>query len=160
MLTDDELIAGYVAHVDCKRLLPKPESPRQLAAYVATTKKSVEDDPHFWAWEAVHDAVDCDPERAWTVLLESLARSAPGREHIIGAGPLEELLIKWPRLLAKRTAIELARNERFESAFRVIRFSLDYATPADAEYFNSVLRQRGFNASLIPEWGPGNEHES
>jgi hypothetical protein len=153
-LTDDELIAGYIAHVDGRGVFHPPESPQELGAYIAAIQKSVDDDQHFWAWEAVHDLIESDPERAWRVLLESLARCAPNREYIIGAGPLEELLIKWPRLLASRTAVELARNERFSTAFSMIRFSLEYTSPPEAEYFNSILRHEAISESLIPEWRP------
>jgi hypothetical protein len=137
-VTDEELIAGYVAYVE-----------------------SVDDDSDFWAWEAVTDLTQTDPERAWRVLLESLRRCGASQVHIIGCGPLEDLMIQWPRLLATRAADEIARNESFKTAFNMIRFSLDYASHADAEHFNSILRQQGVDESLIPQWGPAvDESES
>ena len=78
-MTDDEIIDGYTKHVE-------PGA-----------------DEHFWAWEAITELIDTDPERAWCVLLLALPR-CQGREYIVGSGPLEELLIKAPRSLAERVA--------------------------------------------------------
>jgi len=104
------------------------------------------------AWEAVEELIASDPERAWNVIRRAIIECAAGDEFIIGAGPLEELLIKYPLRFASRTASEILHNEKFERAFTTIRFSMEYASAEDAAYFNSILKKRGVRAQIIPSW--------
>jgi hypothetical protein len=151
-MTDDEIIDGYVKHVNRIPYFPPPASPADLEAALAAMRGAAEDDEYFWAWKAVDELVDSDPERAWRILLVALSRCSPNHEHFIGAGPLEELLIKQPRRFAERVAKELLANTRFQAAFTVIRFSTEYASDEDARYFNETLRSRDVNAEWIPVW--------
>jgi hypothetical protein len=151
-MTDDEIISGYVESVNRILVFPPPSSPAELEVAVSAIKSAVDEDETDWAWEAVNELIDTDPERAWRVLLEALKRSAPLHEHIIGAGPLEELLVKHPRFLAERVAGELVVNSRFKTAFKVIYFSTEYTTIEDASYFNETLLSYGVPSEHIPDW--------
>lgn len=134
-MTNDEIINGYLMHVD-----------------LAADRRIPSEEDYLWAWEAVTQLVDTDPERAWLVLLEAIRRCAQNNEYMIGAGPLEELLVKHPRLFASRVAENLSSNPRFRSAFEIANFSTEYATVEDANYFNATLVAAGVPASLVPEW--------
>jgi hypothetical protein len=127
-MTDDEIVSGYVKHLDR------------------------EQGDHFWAWEAITDLIDRDPEHAWRLVVAALSRCKPGHEQFVGAGPLKELLIKHPRQFAERVARQLHDDARFAAAFRVIRLSLEYATSEDADYFTRTLEILGVAPELQPRW--------
>ena len=131
-MEDDEIVAGYVRHVD--------------------RDESSKNDDTFWAWEAVTGLIQTDPERAWRLLLSALGRCAPEHEHFIGAGPLEELLVHHPRLFAERVAKEVHKNERFREAFEVINFSTEFTSLDDANYFTETLRNARIPNDLLPVW--------
>ena len=133
-------------------VFPPPASPAELEALLTAMEVASEKDDCFWAWEAVRDLVDEDPERAWRILMVALARCSPNHEHFIGAGPLEELLIKQPRRFAERVAEKLLANARFQAAFTMINFSTEYASREDAHYFKEILRSRDVSAEWIPVW--------
>ncbi len=133
-MTDDEIIGAYLEHVE--------------NAEVSNTS----DRASFSAWEVVTELIDTDPERAWMILLESLRRCSSGHETAIGAGPLEELIVKEPLRFAERVAEQLISSGRFRSAFEAVYFSTEYVSPADADHFNSVLRARGVHEEFIPDW--------
>jgi hypothetical protein len=151
-MDDEEIVAGYVKHVNHVPMLPPPSSPEELEQSLADMRAATDDDPYFWAWEVVTDLVETDPERAWRILLQALALCSEEHEYIIGAGPLEDLLVREPRRFAKRVAERLHSDGRFQAAFAVIIFSTEYCTAQDAEFFNGTLREAGVTAEAIPEW--------
>jgi hypothetical protein len=135
LMTNDEIIKGYVMHVD-----------------LAADRRQSSEEDYFWAWEAVTELVASDPERAWIVLLAAIRLCAQNNESMIGAGPLEELLVMHPRLFASRVAEQLSSSSRFRAAFEMVRFSTEYASVEDANYFNATLLAAGVPASLVREW--------
>ena len=151
-MEDDEIVSGYVAHVNLLPVFPSPTSHEALAAALAALDQSAKNNDYFWAWEAMTELIESDPERAWRLLLSALARCAPEHEYIIGAGPLEELLIQYPRRFADHAAVEVLQNRRFREAFQVIRFSTEFTTADDANFFNDTFRRRGVPPELFPEW--------
>jgi len=159
MMEDDEIVSGYVRHVDRVPVFP-PSASREELPSVLTVDQSAENDDCFWAWEAVTELIGSDPERAWRLLLSALARCAPGHEHIIGAGPLEELLGLHPRRFAARAADEVVHNSRFRDAFQVIRFSTEFTTVEDANFFTDTFRSSGVPSELLPEWRVAESDES
>jgi len=88
-MTDEELVNGYVSHVDRIPAFPPEKSREEVEAAIAAIDAASLEDEFFWAWEEVTDLIGSDPERAWRILLAALARCTPHHEYIIGAGPLE-----------------------------------------------------------------------
>jgi hypothetical protein len=93
---------------------------RLLDAYFKHEKameQGIQDDPYFWAVEAVWKLIDRDPEGTWTLLLEMLRR-ADGDYMIasIAAGPLENFIVRhgWPFL--DRIEAEARTNAKFRRA--------------------------------------------
>jgi hypothetical protein len=70
------------------------------------------------AWETLDDLIRTNPRRAWKVIL-ALVRLAP--DHllpVIGAGPLETLLVRYPRPFVRISASTARRNSRFRDALQ------------------------------------------
>jgi len=133
-MTNDEIINGYLEHL---------MHPREADSSSSGS---------FRAWEAVTDLIDSDPERAWVILMESFERCPSGYEVMISAGPLEELIMKHSLRFVERLAERLLESARFRSAFESVYFSTENVSQADAERFNAVLREKGVDAKLIPDW--------
>jgi|GEM_PF-3645691 len=150
-MTDDEIVDGYVKHVDHVPSFPPPTSADDVAAAVTAIKASTQTDDYFWAWAAVHDLIETDPDRAWRVILAALKQCAPKLEYIIGAGPIEDLLVKYPREFATRVVSELRENERFRAAFGVVRFSTEFTHIDDANYFTETLAS-AVGSEFAPHW--------
>jgi len=151
-MTDEEIINGYLMYVErdrVPRVSLRTDAQPDLVSRVGATSA---EDEFFWAWEAVDDLIGKDPERAWRILLESLRRCSPISEPAIGAGPLEELIVREALRFADRVADELLTNSRFRSAYNSVYFSTEYLTPAEAELFNARLRARGVDPEFIPDW--------
>lgn len=71
-------------------------------------------DPNFWAWEAVGEKLEQDPEEAWVLLLD-LVRTAP-YERALGymtAGVLEDLIKDHGPRFIERIEAEARRSPRF-----------------------------------------------
>lgn len=90
--------------------------PRALVAdwirYHAENRKG--SDPLFAAWEEVGELVSSHPEDGWTVILE-LIEAAPDDQVLanVAAGPLEDLLVRWPDQFLDRTEVQARRDAKF-----------------------------------------------
>jgi len=67
-------------------------------------------DPVFAALE-VHDLCWSDPEQGWTLILELISASPDARILAsVAAGPLEDLLKKWPDQFIGRVEVQARRD--------------------------------------------------
>lgn len=95
-------------------------------------------DEYFWAWEDVDDLVSNSPEEAWALLLEVIDRCPHRLLYIVGAGPLEDLIVQAHDILAEQIVERLTSSERFRSAFNVAR--LYELPPATLIRFNAAFK--------------------
>ncbi len=92
-----------------------------IEAYWLHHRESVlkpnEDDPYFWAWEAVADRLEQDPEATWVLILD-LVRTAPyeGALLYMAADILEVLISDHGHRFIDRIELEARRSPRFQSA--------------------------------------------
>jgi GNAT superfamily N-acetyltransferase len=68
----------------------------------------------YWAWRAVEELTDDDPERLWTIA-KALVAAAPDENTLahIGAGPLEDLLADYGEQFIERIERQAAADAKF-----------------------------------------------
>jgi hypothetical protein len=142
-ITDEDLVDGYLTHLDNQR-------PLESHRYREAIKTAVENDSHFWAWEALTDAVERLPERAWLLLLKIIDLAPEDVLHVIGAGPLEELIVNHPDVIADWVEAQLRSNDKFRTAFRSV-YLFDVPERCWSR-FNQVLREVGVPESELRNW--------
>lgn len=88
--------------------MPAPESERLVAAWLEYQR-------NWWAFSALQDLCDSDPEAAWPILLRlvSLAENDELLEAI-GAGPMEDLLQAHGHVLVARLEAEVPTNSKLQ----------------------------------------------
>jgi hypothetical protein len=77
-------------------------------------------DEDFWAWDELFSSVLDDPERAWPVILALVQLGSDGELGTVGAGPIEDLVVKHGRAFIDRIEAEAAGNDRFRKALATI----------------------------------------
>ena len=136
---EQTLIEEYLKYLDHERLpmdppMTKEDFKRRLDEMSARTATN----PHFEAWETLHDLVDTEPEAAWRVTLGILGRTVEEDHHQLGAGPLEELIWRQPAAFVDRFEAEILGDMRFRDAFTYVRMG---GVP--------LTVQRRLNAALV-----------
>src|SRR5262245_16482559 len=97
MATPNEVLDGYLAH--------------------AEAVSHDREDLHFWAFDEMASLVSSDPETAWGVVVELVARSTDDCTlAYIAAGPLEDLLCEHAPLVIDRVEFSAANDPRFRRA--------------------------------------------
>lgn len=72
------------------------------------------EDKLFWAWEEMTDMVFNRPEEAWSIILELIAHAPSNRVLAdIAAGPLEDLISRYPEQFIGRVEEQARRYPRF-----------------------------------------------
>ena len=100
--TQEGLLNGYLAHAN------------------AVTGRH-RDDSSEWAEDEMRDVIHADPEIAWEVVKELVAR-APDDSILafVAAGPLENLICAHPDTVIDRVERRAAENARFRKALRAV----------------------------------------
>jgi hypothetical protein len=82
----------------------------------------------FWAWSEVSDLISEEPEKGW-LAIQALVRHADSNDTLvsIGAGPLEDLIRKYPADFVERVARLAAEDERFRYALGCVWLKLEDA---------------------------------
>src|SRR5439155_12361905 len=97
MSSHDELLEAYLAHAEA----------------VAHERK----DTNFWAFNELADLMRDDPDGAWQIMGELVARASD--EETLGyvaAGALEDLICKHPDAMIDRVESRARQNARFRKA--------------------------------------------
>ncbi|PYM54130.1 MAG: hypothetical protein DMD77_24395 [Candidatus Rokuibacteriota bacterium] len=97
MSSHDELLEGYLAHAEA----------------VAHERK----DTNFWAFNELADLMRDDPDGAWQIMGELVARASD--EETLGyvdAGALEDLICKHPGAMIDRVESRARQDARFRKA--------------------------------------------
>lgn len=116
--------------------------PRPLVAdwirYHAENRKS--DDPLFAACEEVDEFVSSQPETGWELILELIA-AAPDDFILanVAAGPLEDLLTKWPDQFVDRAEVQARRDLKFRRCLTGV-WGLSAAVRARLVKFTSTIK--------------------
>jgi hypothetical protein len=97
----DDLLNGYLAH--------------------AEAMSRDQESHYFWASEGMDRVIAADPEAAWELVKELVAR-APDDAALafVAAGPLEDLICKHPDAVIDRVERRAAENARFRKALRAV----------------------------------------
>ena len=97
----------------------------------------------FWAWEKVNDIVNgADPEHAFSVV-QALVRAAPDDQlELIGAGPVENLVINHSAALIDWLESEARRDPRFREALASIWLVADHILPEVLNRLQAVTGNR------------------
>jgi len=83
-----------------------------------------EHERHFWAFDEVDELTKSQPENAWSVILQLLARAEDeSMIFAIAAGPLEDLLHEHRTAFFDRAHKEAETNERLRTALSGVRLS-------------------------------------
>ncbi len=89
----------------------------EYVAHAKAVRHGVNDDPHYWAVEAIDELIRRDPDEAWTLLLELIARAEDDRMLAsIAAGPLENLIVRHGWHLIEKIEAEAETGRRFRRA--------------------------------------------
>lgn len=74
--------------------------------------------------------LDTDPDFAWKVSLRLLALAKTTHDlAVIGSGPLEDLLVRFPEVLVERVIIEVQKNVALQRALEFVRIGEDEIPP-------------------------------
>jgi uncharacterized protein DUF6869 len=97
MSSHDELLEGYLAHAEAVR--------------------QQREDTNFWAFNELADLIRDDPEGAWQIVVELVAR-APDEEILgyVAAGALEDLICQYPAAMIDRVESRARQDARFRKA--------------------------------------------
>lgn len=97
MSTREELLEGYLAHAEA----------------VAHERK----DLHFWAYNEMVHLMRDDPDAAWWITVELVARASDDATlGYVAAGPLEDLLCQHPYVIIDRVEGRARQDARFRKA--------------------------------------------
>jgi hypothetical protein len=97
MSTCDELLAGYLAHAEA----------------VAHNRE----DLHAWAFDEFVELLRNDPEAAWALTIELVARASDDATlAYVAAGPLEDLICEHPHVVIEWVEGRAAQDARFRKA--------------------------------------------
>ena len=110
-------------------IVPKPE--RHLDADERIIEGWFTHEENFWAFNAMDDLCDEDPQLAWSITLDLIARADDENEvGSIAAGPLEELIRKHPNVIWDDLIAKAHTDERFRSAVHGV-----WVFPEDGDVF-------------------------
>jgi hypothetical protein len=94
--TREQLLEGYLAHAEA----------------VTHDRK----DQHFWAFNEMIDVIRADPESAWEVIVDIIARASDDATlGYVAAGPLEDLICEHPHLMIERVEKRARQDGRFNA---------------------------------------------
>ena len=142
-------VQGYLAYLSHYRISPERRSEPQQRDN-STLSVDRDNESYFDEWETVDALITDDPDEAWQVLLETIARCHEDDLYLIGCGELENFFVLNVVSYSGRIEEQLRANPRFFSAFRWVRMG---GVPEEAwRHFNSVLAELGVPPEEIIEW--------
>ncbi len=120
----------------CNTPRPAGELHRLAPLEEALIEAWFEKERSFWAWCALADLVDDEPEHAWQTTLEILRQSkAPAEWEHCGAGPLEDLIQRWPEEFIERVERCAESDPKFRASLGCVMISLaDVPEPLASRY--------------------------
>lgn len=147
----ENLVRRYLAYLEHVRLPALVPTSREAYERFASERRARRvDDVHFQAWDDFQWCVSHDPELAWSILLELIARCDSADLGMLGAGDLESFLYEHAVPFADRFEAELRANPRFFEAFRSVYMG---GVPERIwRHLNEVLAELGVPRDQIVEW--------
>lgn len=134
--TREQLLTGCLKHMAEDELPAQfPQSVGDVRQWLAeATADRPYDEEATAAWTELRELAMIDPETAWPLILELIARSPEESLSAIAAGPLGTFLWRHDAHFADRIEHEITSNPKFRDAYSWTRH-------ADGEH--SFMRGRG-----------------
>jgi hypothetical protein len=147
----EDLVRRYLAYLEHVRLPSTAPATRVEYERLAGERSGLRvDEAHFQAWNDLQSCISHDPELAWSMLLELIARCDPSDLTMLGAGPLESFLYWQAIPFVDRFEAELRTNPRFFDAFRSLHMG---GIPERIwRRLNEVLAELGVPRDQLAEW--------
>ena len=108
-----------------------------------------DEQPPDEAWEAFDEVIAKQPQTAWTLLLEVVSRCEEDDLPMVGAGLVESVLWRHPRL-ADAFERQIRRDDRFLQAFQYVGMT-GVPLPVQQQ-LNKALLDRGVDPRYVVEY--------
>lgn len=151
----EAVVAAYLKYLEWVRMPAElPTSREEMERMIADVDAKVRDNPHVDGWEEVEWLTQHDPQTAWSVFLESIARCDPQDLSTIGAGSLETFVSDHGVQFLHEILREIADNERFREAFRFLNLGSDFPAEEGRRINQALVDQGVPEHELIDWWAP------
>lgn len=145
------MIQEYLLYLSWNRLPARMPSTRAEAERMLDDIDAhARENPHWDAWEALDELIGSDPETAWAVTVNLVARCHELELGSLGADPLETFIWRHHATFADRAEDLIVSDARFREAFTFVRTG---GVPlAVQRRLNTALEATGVDPNTLVEF--------